>query len=268
MWTAESSSPLVKSGTCLSHHGGPWISSETPRSALRLLQELVKRLKRSISKFNLKHRMTAKQIYMNVWSEEFWKDSGGGSRGDRNYSKALTQMLKQMHVGQEGGWAKGGRWGTSWHKGKARVSRKTRVGMAGGEGILWALGATGAEDEDLPSSLQGWELPLSAQGELSLLVWWEKVRDGSGSTGWREPDLKRLVSWTGSWIFSWDGDQHPWPVSMLCWLIKGWGSLRTLSALPDDLFSWNTSKSHILARSVKKAVWDRRRKPPFIWKSG
>lgn len=139
---------------------------------MRLSQELVKRLKRNISKFNLKHRVTVKQIYMNVWSEEFWKDSGGGSRGDHNYSKALTQMLKQMHVGQEGGREKGGRWRTSWHKGKACVSWKPRVGMAGGEDLLWDLGATWAENEGLPSSLQVWEVfPDSTRwAELVSLV--------------------------------------------------------------------------------------------------
>lgn len=69
------------------------------------MQELVKRLKRNCSKFKLKYHVTVKQIYRNVSGKEFWKGSGGGrweSRGDPNYSKALTQMLKQMLVGQEG----------------------------------------------------------------------------------------------------------------------------------------------------------------------
>lgn len=41
-------------------------SSEIPCSAMRLLQELVKWLKGNVSKFNSKHRVTVKQIYMNV----------------------------------------------------------------------------------------------------------------------------------------------------------------------------------------------------------
>lgn len=198
---AESSSPLGKSGTCpFLPQPFPWNRSTMPCSAMWLLQELVKRLKRTISEFHLKRRVTTKRIYMNVWSEEFRKHGGGGSRGDHNYSKALTQMLKQMHVGQEGGWAKRGLWGTSWHKGKARVSWKMRVGMAVAEDLLWDLWAARAENEHLPHC-KCERCSLTAQGELSLSVWWEMSE--AALWGWREPDPK--LSWTHSWTFPCDG---------------------------------------------------------------
>lgn len=100
---------------------------------------------------------------------------------------------------------------TQW---KSTWVLETESGHGRGEDLLWDLGATWAEDEDVPFSVRDvpWQHGANwacqpAGRKLEMVLW---------ATGWREPGHKRLVSWTDSSVFSWDGSVCSIPSPRAC----------------------------------------------------